>query len=131
MSDHDWISRAEGVRPSEAMIQGISAFIFAMTAAAIMFFERLVAGLASVLDVLQSVRRFFSAFIEAPIVILTDTARYVAFVLTQGEWAFFGPATFAVGVFSIALAFWVWYVFRPPIPLPGFLGRLVNRGRRD
>lgn len=131
MSNHDWLGRAEGVRPSEAMIRGISALIMAAFASAIMFMEELAMGLARILDVLGAIRNFFTAFIEAPIIILTDTARYVAFTLTQGEWAFFGPLTLAVGVGSIAVAFWVWYLFDPPIPLPGFLNRIVNRDKED
>lgn len=131
MSDHDWLSRAEGVRPSEATIRGISALIMALFAAAINFMEELALGLTRILDVLGAVRNFFVAFIEAPIVILVDTAQYVAYTLTQGEWAFFGPLTLAVGVAAIAAAFWAWQIFDPPIPLPGFLGRIVNRDRRD
>jgi hypothetical protein len=102
-----------------------------MGGAAIMFFERLAAGLAGLLDILGSIRQLFSAFIESPIVIVSQTSQYVAFVLTQGEWAFFGPATLAIGVGAIALAFWAWAVFDPPIPLPGFLDRIVNRGDDD
>lgn len=113
------------------MVQGISAFILAAFGAAIMFMERVADAVAGLMDVLASVRALFSAFFEAPIVILSETSRYVAYTLTAGEWAFFGPLTLPVGVASIAIAFWVWAVFDPPLPLPGFVGRLVNRDEDD
>jgi hypothetical protein len=38
------------------------------------------------------------AVVESPISIIERSADYTAFVITTGDWGFFGPATFAVGV---------------------------------
>lgn len=81
-----------------------------------MFVEAFFEGISSVLGVMQDFRSFIGAFFTAPIEILTETASYTAFALTSGEWAFFGPGTFAVGVFSIVLAWLVWNVMDPEVP---------------
>lgn len=118
----DWLSRARGMSPAEATEQGISGAILAVFGGIIMMIEALFQGLSRLMEVLGDLREFIGAFFTAPIEILTETASYVAFTLTEGDWAFFGPGTFAVGVLSIVLAWWVWTLFDPDIP---FIDNLI------
>lgn len=130
-SGSDWLARARGVSPDEATLRGVSALIMAFFAAIIGIVSELENGIRGLIQTLSAVRDLFITLLTEPTVILEMTARFTAFELTAGSWSFFGPFTLAVGVGSIAVAFWVWAVFDPPIPLPGFLGRIVNRDRDD
>ena len=47
------------------------------------------------------------AIVESPISIVEQSADYTAFVITRGEWGFFGPATFAVGVVATMAGLYV------------------------
>lgn len=114
--DESWIDKAEGMSPSEATSQGISGLILAMFGIAITIVSAIGAGLADVIGVLSDFRSLIGTFFTSPEIILTRTAEYAADALTVGDWAFFGPATWAVGVGSIALGFWVWTLLDPDIP---------------
>lgn len=115
MSD-DYLSRAEGDDPAEATSRGIAGVILAIFGGLIGLVNAFFDGVADVVGVMSDFREFIGAFFTAPIQILEETASFVAFELTRGEWAFFGPGTFAVGVMSIVLAWWVWNVLDPKIP---------------
>lgn len=117
------------MRPSEAMMKGISAFILSVSAGVITIQQEFTAGLADLMDLLGAVRDLFTAILTEPIGIIEVTAEFSGLSLTQGDWAFFGPFTFAVGLASVGVAFWAWFYIDAPIPLPGVLGRVVNRFR--
>ncbi|APE95424.1 hypothetical protein RH831_08885 [Halodesulfurarchaeum sp. HSR-GB] len=117
MAAEDWIERAQGLNPAEATSQGISALILAIFGIAITISEAFSDGLARVLGVMADFRDFVAAFFQSPITILNETADFTAFSLTQGDWAFFGPGTWAVGVASIVFGFYVWTVLDPDIPI--------------
>lgn len=118
MADDDWISRAKDYDgPADATNTGISALILALFGIFITISEAFADGLADVLSVMGDFRDFVGAFFQSPITILIETADHTAYVLTQGEWAFFGPGTWAVGVLSIVLGFWMWTVLDPDIPI--------------
>lgn len=116
MSDEDYIDKAEGMSPADATEQGISGVILAIFGGMVMIVEAFFEGISKVIGVLSDFRDLIGAFFTSPIQILEETAAHTAQVLTTGEWAFFGPATWAVGVFSIVLGFWVWTLLDPDIP---------------
>ncbi|UWG47038.1 hypothetical protein HSRCO_0744 [Halanaeroarchaeum sp. HSR-CO] len=122
MAEDDWIARASDKSPSGATKQGISALILAFFGIVISLGESFADGLAKVLGVLSDFRDLVATFFTSPEVILTQTAQYSADSLTVGDWAFFGPGTWAVGVASIALGFWVWTLLDPKIP---FIDKLL------
>ena len=47
------------------------------------------------------------AIVESPISIIEQSADYTAFSITYGEWGFWGPLTFGVGVLSVMIGLWV------------------------
>lgn len=116
VSDTDWIARARGDSPADATRRGLSGLILAIFGGMVMIVGAFFDGLSKVLEVFADFRDLIGAFFTSPIPILRDTAAHTAHVLTQGEWAFFGPMTWAVGVFSIVLGFWVWTLLDPNIP---------------
>lgn len=61
-----------------------------------------------------------------PARIINEAADFTAFSITQGEWSFFGPLTFAVGVVAVLLGMWVFVRAGSRInfsPLSFFFGR--------
>jgi len=115
-SDDDFLAMAEGSSPAGSAQRGISAIILAIAGGIITVITAFFDGLDRVLEVFGAARDFLVALITNPITIIQATAAETARSLTVGEWAFFGPATFAVGVASIALAFWVWDAADVSIP---------------
>lgn len=113
----DPLDRAEGTTPAEATQQSLAAIVFAITGGIILVIEAFFGGLDQLLEVFAAVRDFFVSFFQAPRTIIEDTAIHTAWELTAGEWAFFGPGTFAVGLISIAIAWWAWNLLDPDIPL--------------
>lgn len=117
MAAEDWIDKAEGLSPSEATSQGISALILAIFGVLITISEAFADGLSKVIGLMADFRDLIATFFTSPEVILETTAQYTADVLTYGgDWAFFGPGTWAVGVLSIALGFYVWTLLDPDVP---------------
>lgn len=114
--DTDWIARARGLSPAEATQQGLSGVLLAFFGGIAFLIGAFFDGLSMVLEVLGDFRDFIGAFFTSPIVILQDTAAFTAAALTTGEWAFFGPFTWAVGVLSIVAGFWIWTLLDPDIP---------------
>lgn len=114
--DESWIEQAEGKSPSEATSQGISALILAVFGVGITIVGAFGDGIAKVIGVLSDFRSLVATFFTSPEIILTQTAQYTADALTIGDWAFFGPGTWAIGVASIAFGFWIWTLLDPDIP---------------
>jgi hypothetical protein len=122
-SGTDWLERARGDSPASASRRGIAGIILAIAGGITVLVETFFEGFGRIFDVFGAARDFLVALISEPIVILRATAAETAASLTgSGEWAFFGPATFAVGVGSIILAFWLWTVIDPEIP---FVDRII------
>ena len=111
-----WIDKASGLSPSDATSQGISGLILAIFGVGITIVSAFGDGLAKVIGVLSDFRDLIGSFFTSPITILEQTAQYSADSLTVGDWAFFGPGTWAVGVAAIAGGFWLWTVLDPDIP---------------
>ncbi|WP_207590522.1 hypothetical protein [Halomontanus rarus] len=116
-SSDDYLDRGEGTNPAAAMMSGISGAIYAIFGGAIMVISSAFDGIADFLDVFAASRDFFVAFLTEPTILLSGGARYSLYSITQGDWAFFGPATFMVAVVSIALGWAAWEFFDPEIPI--------------
>ena len=116
MADEDWIARAKGMNPADATSQGVSGLILAIFGAFIGLIAALEDGIAKVIGLLSDFRDLIATFFTSPEVILEETAQYSAEALTVGDWAFFGPATWAVGVAAIGLGFYAWTLLDPDIP---------------
>ena len=61
-----------------------------------------------------------------PVRIVNSAADFTAFSITRGEWAFFGPLTFAVGVGATLLGLYVFIAFIRKFDLTSF-GAILNR----
>jgi len=116
-SDTDFLERAEGDSPAEAAQRGISGIILAIAGGIIAAISSFFDGLERLLEVFRAARDFLVALITNPITIIQATAAETARSLTVGDWAFFGPATFAVGIAAVAAGFWVWDALDVSIPL--------------
>ena len=121
-SDDGWLESAEGKSPAQAAQDSISGIILAIAGGIIAVVEGFFGGLDELLAVFSSARQFLTALITNPIVIIEATAGETARSLTVGAWSFFGPLTLAVGVFSVAAAFWVWDLLDVSIP---FVDRIL------
>lgn len=121
-SDFDAFDRAEGSSPAEAAETGISAIIFQFFAGISVVLAAAFDGIADLFDTLAAVRDTLITIITSPTPILTATAEFSAFSLTQGDWAFFGPFTWVVGVGVVAGGFLVWDALDPDLP---FIQRLM------
>lgn len=117
-----WLDRAEDTSPDKAAKQGFSGIILVIAGGIIAIIEAMFEGISEVIRVLSDLRDFMAAFFTQPIQILEGTAAHTVFELTAGDWAFFGPFTFAAGVVAIAVAWWAWNILDPDIP---FLNQLL------
>lgn len=115
-SDDGFLDMAEGTSPAAAAEQGISGIILAIAGGIIAVLSAFFEGLDRLFDVFAAARDFLVALITNPITILDATAAETARSLTVGEWAFFGPLTFAVGVAAIVAGFYVWDLADVSIP---------------
>lgn len=79
-----------------ALIDGIQSFGNTVTAPFTAFGN----GLAELVE----------AIVGAPVSIVEQSARYTGFSITYGEWGFFGPLTFAVGVGATMLGLYVFTI---------------------
>jgi len=113
----DWISRARGLSPSSAASRGVSGIILAGAGAVIAVIAAIGDGLAEILGIFSAGRDFLVTLITAPEMIIVGGAQATVESFTTGDWAFFGPATFALAVGSVAGGYWVWTVVDPSIPV--------------
>lgn len=113
----DWIREADGESPASATIRGMAGAILAFFGGVILVIESAFEGLTELLDVFSAARDFLVTLISSPAMVIEGAAGETVRSITVGEWAFFGPMTLAVGVGSVALAWWVWSVLDPEIPI--------------
>jgi hypothetical protein len=115
----DWLSRARGLSPGEAIEQGISGIILAIAGGIIGLVSTFTDSLGRLFGILDAAREFAVSLITNPTTILEisalDTAGWIASTNL-------GPLGFAVGVAAIAAAFWVWDAADVSVP---FLDRIL------
>jgi hypothetical protein len=64
-----------------------------------------------------------------PTQIIDESVAFTAYTITQGEWAIFGPFTFAVGVVATLAGTWMFIALLRRWNI-GLFGTLLNRIRR-
>jgi len=115
-SGDDWLSRAEGLSPAEAVERGLSGIILMIFGVAVSVGSAFGDGIIDLIGVFGSAREFFQSLIaDGPILVLTAGARQSALAL-RTTWDFLGPFALPIAVVMIALSWMIWTRLDPEIP---------------
>lgn len=107
-----FLERAEGVGPTQALRESISAGILAFGAGLAGLIATMFDALGRIREVFDAAWTFMAALLMEPIIILEYGARASA-IATQD----FGLFGFAVGVGAIIAGFWLWEASGLGIPI--------------
>ena len=116
-SGDDYLSRASGMSPAEAVENGISGVFLAIFGGIIMLVSTLFERVGDFFEIISASRDFFISLLTSPIAVIEAGVSQTVYSLTAGEGSFFGPFTLPVAVGVVALSWMVWNRLDPEIPI--------------